>query len=293
MKILVTGANGQVGHCLHQQLINNSMSFKAVTRKQLDITDVSAVERSLKEYQPNIVINAAAYTAVDKAESDQENAFRINRDGVANLASVSSAIGAAIFHISTDYVFAGNNDHPYREDDDTSPQGIYGQSKLAGEIAVIQTNPKHIILRTAWVFGEHGNNFVKTMIRLGRTRDSLGIVADQHGGPTHAGDIATALIRIAHQYIKTGDLPWGTYHYAGMPHTNWYEFARAIFKQVEAENLYDKATPSLNAIATADYPTPAKRPANSRLDCTKIQTNFGIAPSDWQAALNNIKAYAG
>jgi dTDP-4-dehydrorhamnose reductase len=293
MKVLVTGANGQVGYCLQQQLQSIGIEHRALTREELDISDIQAVNTVVASYRPDIIINAAAHTAVDKAESDQENAFRINRDGAANLARASANINSAIFHISTDYVFAGNSEHAYKEDDATEPQGIYGQSKLDGEIAVAQLNPKHIILRTAWVFGEHGNNFVKTMIRLGRTRDSLGIVADQHGGPTYAGDIAAALIHILQRYSFTQDISWGIYHYAGTPHTTWYEFAREIFKQVETTGLYDKAIPNLKAITTADYPTPAKRPANSRLDCIKIHDAFGITPSDWRIALQNIKAYAG
>lgn len=293
MKVLVTGANGQVGYCLQQQLQHLGLEHQALTRAELDIRDEQAVSHILNTYQPSVVINAAAYTAVDKAETDADNAFAINRDGAANLARATAAIGAALFHISTDYVFAGNSQHPYREDDLLGPQGIYGHSKLEGEQAVTHTNPKHIILRTAWVFGEHGNNFVKTMVRLGRTRDSLGVVADQYGGPTYAGDIAAALITIAQQYQQHGDLPWGIYHYAGMPHTSWHGFAQAIFAAVEKGHLYDKAIPQVNPIATSDYPTPAVRPANSRLDCHKIQQTFGIAPSDWHHALHNINAYAG
>lgn len=293
MKILITGANGQVGHCLKQQLVDSNISFVAVTREQLDITDAQAVEHIIQTEQPTVVINAAAYTAVDKAESDEENAFTINRDGIANLARSSARIGAAIFHISTDYVFAGDKNSPYQEDDPTDPQGVYGRSKLAGEQVVIETNPRHIILRTAWVFGEHGNNFVKTMLRLGHTKDTLGVVADQQGSPTYAGDIANALITMADIYCNAGELPWGTYHYAGAPHTNWREFALAIFQQADAAGIYDKPAPAVNPITTADYPTPAKRPANSRLNCTKIEDAFGILPSDWQTALNNIRAYAG
>lgn len=293
MKILITGANGQVGYCLQQQLLNSNIPFVAVTREQLDITDASAVEQLVQAEQPTIVINAAAHTAVDKAETDQENAFAINRDGIANLARSSANIGAAVFHISTDYVFDGEKDSPYSENDVTNPQGVYGHSKLAGEQAALATNPRHIVLRTAWVFGEHGNNFVKTMIRLGRTKDTLGIVADQQGSPTYAGDIAKALISIANIYDNSGELPWGIYHYAGSPYTNWHDFALAIFQQVEASGIYEKPVPALSAITTADYPTPAKRPANSRLDCKKIEDAFGIPPSDWQTALNNIRAYAG
>lgn len=293
MKILITGANGQVGHCLQQQLRDSNIPFTAVTREQLDITDAHAVEQLLQTEQPTIVINAAAHTAVDKAETDQDNAFAINRDGIANLARSSANIGAAVFHISTDYVFDGEKDSPYSENDATNPQGVYGHSKLAGEQAAAAANPRHIILRTAWVFGEHGNNFVKTMIRLGRTKDALGIVADQQGSPTYAGDIAKALLSIADTYSKSGELPWGIYHYAGTPYTNWHSFAQAIFQQVEASGIYEKPVPALSAITTADYPTPAKRPANSRLYCKKIEDAFGIPPSDWQTALNNIRAYAG
>lgn len=293
MKVLVTGANGQVGYCLQQQLKTAGIKYRALTREELDIGDARAALQVVTSYQPDIIMNAAAYTAVDKAEYDQDNAFCINRDGAANLARASAEINAAIFHISTDYVFAGNKEQPYHEGDITTPLGVYGQSKLAGESSVIEENPKHIILRTAWVFGEHGNNFVKTMIRLGRTRDTLSIVADQHGGPTYAGDIANTLIEIAHQYMLNRDIPWGIYHYSGFPYTSWYEFARTIFQRLENTGIYDKPIPTLNAITTADYPTPAKRPANSRLNSSKIQDTFGIASSDWQKALNNIRAYAG
>lgn len=292
MKILVTGANGQVGHALREQLAKTAWDFVALTRAELDISNSVVVEEAITKFQPDIIINAAAYTTVDKAENDQDNAFRINRDGPANLARASASIGAALFHISTDYVYSGESDRPYHENDATGPQGVYGHSKLAGEIAVAQANPKHIILRTAWVFGEHGNNFVKTMIRLGQTRDSLGIVADQHGGPTYAGDIATALLAIADYYARNDSAPWGTYHYSGLPHVSWFQFAQHIFAEVEHAGLYSKATPQLNAITTADYPTPAKRPANSKLDCNKIQQTFGIPPSDWQSALKNITAYS-
>lgn len=291
MKILVTGANGQVGYCLQQQLREQGWDFVALTRTELDISDSVAVNSAVAQYQPDIIINAAAYTAVDKAEQEQALAYTINRDGPANLARAAKDNGAAIFHISTDYVFAGDATGTYSENDSTAPQGVYGHSKLEGEQAVSAANHKHIILRTAWVFGEHGNNFVKTMIRLGSTRDTLGIVADQEGGPTYAGDIASALLSIAKHYATGNTTPWGTYHYAGLPHISWFGFAQQIFAQVEQAALYNKAIPQLNAITTADYPTPAKRPANSKLDCSKLENAFGIAPSDWQSALKNISAY--
>jgi dTDP-4-dehydrorhamnose reductase len=292
MKILVTGANGQVGFCLQQQLRDSSWEFVALTRAELDISDAQAVESVVKQIQPDVIINAAAYTAVDKAEQEPERAFAINRDGAANLARAAKQINAAILHISTDYVFAGDAKGSYKEDAPTAPQGVYGQSKLDGERAVAAATDKHIILRTAWVFGEHGNNFVKTMIRLGNNRDTLGIVADQEGGPTYAGDIAKALIAIAQQYVDGKSIEWGVYHYSGLPHISWFGFAQHIFAEVAQARLYEKTIPQLNAITTTDYPTPAKRPANSKLDCNKIERTFGIAASDWQLALKSIKAYS-
>lgn len=291
MKILVTGANGQVGHCLQQQLSESDWEFVALTRAELDISNAQAVTKAVQEFQPDVIINAAAYTAVDKAEQERELAFAINCDGPANLARAAKQINAAILHISTDYVFAGDASGTYTEDAPTAPQGVYGESKLEGEQTVAVANDKHIILRTAWVFGEQGNNFVKTMIRLGSTRDTLGIVADQEGGPTYAGDIARTLLVIAQQYIAGKTITWGIYHYSGLPHVSWFGFAQHIFAEVEQTKHYEKAIPHLNAIATADYPTPAKRPANSKLDCSKIEQAFGIAPSDWQMALKNINAY--
>lgn len=292
MKILVTGANGQVGCCLQQQLDGTSCEFVALTRPELDISDAQAVDAIVKKIQPAVIINAAAYTAVDKAEQEHELAYAINRDGPANLARAAKAINAAILHISTDYVFAGDAADTYQEEDNTAPQSVYGLSKLEGEQAVALANEKHIILRTAWVFGEHGNNFVKTMIRLGSSRDSLGIVADQEGGPTYAGDIANALLKIAEEYISGKSIRWGIYHYSGMPHISWFGFAQKIFAEVEHAGIYSKVIPSLRPITTADYPTPAKRPANSKLNCSKLEQAFAIAPSDWQKALKNINAYS-
>lgn len=292
MKILVTGANGQVGFCLAQQLANTVWDYLALTREELDITDLCAVEKLVDSYKPNIIINAAAYTAVDKAESDVDAANAINYIGAGNLAQAANAVGAAIFQISTDYVFAGDALSPYSEDDAVAPQGVYGLSKLKGEHLVVASNPHHIVLRTAWVFGEHGNNFVKTMIRLGRDREQLGIVADQLGAPTYAGDIAKTLLKLVQKYEDENALVWGVYHYSGSPQVSWYEFAQEIFLEVSAQDLYTKPMPTLKPIATTDYPTPAKRPVNSRLNCEKIQQEFGAELSDWKLALKNIKAYA-
>lgn len=291
MKVLVTGANGQVGHCLQQQLGMTEWEYSALTRTELDITDQSAVNNIVQKFRPDVVINAAAYTAVDKAESEQDLVYAVNRDGPANLARAAKEIGAAILHISTDYVFSGDATGAYTESAPTNPQGVYGKSKLQGEQAVIVANDKHIILRTAWVFGEHGNNFVKTMIRLGRTKESLSIVADQEGSPTYAHDIAKVLLTIVRRYSEGRPISWGTYHYSGLPYVSWYDFAEAIFVEMERAGLYSKLIPKLTAITTAEYPTAAKRPANSKLDCSKLEKAFGILPCDWRLALKNINTY--
>lgn len=291
MKVLVTGSNGQVGYCLVQQLRQQNADFLALDRDQLDITQRQAVWQTVSDYRPDVIINAAAYTAVDKAESEAEQAFAINRDGAAYLAEAAQQIGAAMLHISTDYVFDGQATQPYTETDATAPQGVYGQSKLAGEQAVLAACSRSIILRTAWVFGEHGHNFVKTMLRLGRERDSLGIVSDQHGAPTYAGDIAAALLHIAHHITQGKPTEYGIYHFSGKPYVSWYQFAEAIFQQAQQQGILAN-TPQLLAIATPDYPTPAKRPANSCLQLDKIQQVFGISPSDWQQALTQLAPYA-
>ncbi|WP_409422873.1 dTDP-4-dehydrorhamnose reductase [Pseudaeromonas sp. ZJS20] len=291
MRILIAGARGQVGSLLRQQASLRGWDVLAVDREELDITDPVAVNGRVAQWRPQVIINAAAHTAVDKAESEVAASFAINRDGPANLAAAAQQVGAVLLHISTDYVFAGDKVGLYVESDAVAPQGVYGASKLAGEQAVAAACPRHLILRTAWVFGEQGNNFVKTMLRLAASRDSLGIVADQFGGPTYAGDIAAALLTMAQQALAPGFSQWGLYHFAGEPHVSWHGFANAIF-QVAVEQGVLARQPAVQGIGTADYPTPAKRPANSRLDCRKIRQVFGILPSDWPRALQNIKAYA-
>jgi dTDP-4-dehydrorhamnose reductase len=288
-KFLITGANGQVGYCLTQQL-QGKAEILAVDRDGLDITDREAVFRTVADFRPDVIINAAAHTAVDRAETEIELSEAININGAKYLAEAAAEIDALILHISTDYVFNGQGDKPYSETDPVDPQGVYGKTKQAGEIAVQNANPKSVILRTAWVFGEHGNNFVKTMLRLGKEREVLGVVADQFGSPTYAGDIAAALIEIANQILAGKQNAFGIYHFSGQPYVNWHEFASEIFQQAVLQKILEKA-PLVNAIATSDYPTPAKRPANSRLDLTKIQKTFGINPSDWKNALLNLKSY--
>ena len=288
MNILITGADGQVGRELVLQLQNRA-TVLAANRAALDITDSAAVERTVAGFRPDVIINAAAYTAVDKAESDADTAYAVNRDAVRHLAQAAAAHKAVLLHISTDYVFDGTAEAPYRETDPVNPQSVYGKSKLAGEQAAAAC-PRHIILRTAWVFGAHGGNFVKTMLRLGRERDSLGIVADQYGAPTPAAAIADALVAIADAVHQPGFANWGIYHYSGSPYTSWHGFAERIFQAAAAQGILP-AVPQLNAIATADYPTPARRPANSRLDCGKIRRVFGIEAANWQAALADLQPY--
>ncbi|EKO3767281.1 dTDP-4-dehydrorhamnose reductase [Vibrio metschnikovii] len=291
MRVLVTGSRGQVGHCLTQQLSTmKGVVFLAVDRDQLDITHHAQVDAVVNEFKPNIIINAAAHTAVDRAEQEIELSYAINRDGPQYLAQAAYKVGAVILHISTDYVFSGDKPSSYLESDPTAPQGVYGESKLAGEIAVAQACPRHIILRTAWVFGEHGNNFVKTMLRLAQTRDALCVVADQYGGPTYAGDIANALLMMGKAIVKGKSTAFGAYHFSGLPHVSWHEFACTIFAKAREQGILNKPL-QVNAITTQEYPTPAKRPANSRLETQKIHQHFSVVASDWCAALNHLIDY--
>ncbi len=291
MKILIAGKNGQVGRSLVNILeTQTELTFLALGHEELDITDSIQVNKTVSEFQPNIIINAAAYTAVDKAEQECELAYAINKDGPKNLALAANKVNAAIIHISTDYVFDGNGNNNYTELAVTAPQSEYGRSKLAGEHAVAQACAKHIILRTAWVFSEHGNNFVKTMLRLAKTRDSLGVVSDQYGGPTYAGDIANAILTISRQIALESE-GYGIYHFSGYPHVSWHKFAEKVFEIALEQELLVQPI-QVNPITTQEYPTPAKRPANSRLNCDKINNVFGIKQSDWQTALVRIKEYS-
>jgi len=290
MKLLIVGAAGQVGQELSARA-NPQWLVKAVDRLGLDIADEVAVDRLITNFAPDVIINAAAYTAVDKAESDEAKAFSINGHGAGYLAQAAHKSGAALLHISTDYVFPGDKKGAYCEDDATGPAGVYGASKLAGEEAIITYCPRHIILRTAWVFGEFGNNFVKTMLRLAKDRDVLSVVGDQYGSPTWAGDIAEALLKIAQKIEEHSEVEWGTYHFSGYPYTTWANFADEILTAAVTEGLIEKK-PVIRPITTAEYPTPATRPLNSQLDCSKILRNFQIKPSEWRAALKNITAYS-
>ncbi|MFH4893840.1 dTDP-4-dehydrorhamnose reductase [Vibrio diabolicus] len=291
MRVLITGGRGQVGFCLTKRLSEyENTTVLSLDKEELDITNQDAVKATVQKFKPTIIINAAAHTAVDRAEEEVELSYAINRDGPKFLAEGAQEVGAAILHISTDYVFEGNKDGEYLEIDVTNPQGVYGASKLAGEIEVAKSCEKHIILRTAWVFGENGNNFVKTMLRLGVTRDSLSIVGDQFGGPTYAGDIANALVKMAERISEGDVVEYGVYHYAGLPHVSWFEFADVIFDTAIEQGILNKK-PILTSITTEQYPTPAKRPNNSRMSTQKITDTLNIEASDWKAAIANIKEY--
>ncbi len=289
LKVALTGANGQLGYQLVKKLADK-VTLLALDRAALDITNSAEVVETLSAFAPDVIINAAAYTAVDKAEQEPELAKAINETGPENLAKVAAKLDAVLIHVSTDYVFDGQSDKPYVETNATNPQSIYGLTKLNGEQAVAKHCAKHLILRTAWVFAEHGNNFVKTMLRLAESRPELGVVADQIGGPTYAGDIAEAIISIVSQLSAENERRYGVYHYSGAPYVSWHQFACSIFQQALQQQLIVQA-PKVNAITTAEYPTPAKRPAFSMLDCSKIQQVFAVLPSNWQTALNNLIFY--
>lgn len=287
MKILVTGGHGQVGSELERLGTVKDYEILLTDHQHLDISDSKAVSDYFNNQTPDICINAAAYTAVDKAEEDSDSAFAINRDGAKNLAQACQELEIPLLHISTDYVFDGSQFLPYSELDQPSPASVYGQSKWEGDQQVMQIVSRHIILRVAWVFAANGHNFVKTMLRLGAERDQLGIVSDQLGGPTWAGDIAEALLHIVDQSASGEDFEWGVYNFIGQPAVSWFDFATIIFDQAVEMGLLEHA-PKLNAISTSDYPTPAKRPMNSVLDCSKIRDNFGIEQPDWRLGLEKV-----
>jgi dTDP-4-dehydrorhamnose reductase len=284
MKLLVLGSGGQVGRELCRLPWPAGYALAGFDRAEVDITQPASASRAVARERPDIVVNAAAYTAVDRAESEPEAAWAGNCTGPANLAAACAGTGTPLIHISTDYVFDGTKSDPYREDDPVAPLGVYGQSKEAGDRAVREALASHVILRTAWVYSAHGHNFVKTMLRLADERPVLRVVADQTGSPTGATDVAAAIATIVQQ-LAAGSRCWGTYHFTAAGAVTWHGFAEAIFAEAAP---WRGPAPRVEAIATADYPTPARRPANSRLDCTKIGEVFGIGPRPWREALAEV-----
>lgn len=284
MKLVVTGASGQVTRALQEGAAAAGVEVICLSRPEFDLADAGNAMALLEKIKPDVVISAAAYTAVDLAENNAEEAAAVNATGPGRLAAACAALNLPILHLSTDYVFDGAKPTPYREDDATGPTGVYGATKLAGETAVAAANPRHVILRTAWVYAHEGKNFVKTMLRLAETRPVLGVVSDQFGCPTYATDIAAVLFEIARQVKdKPAGAPcFGVFHMAGGGDTSWAGFASAIFALAASHAL---PVAAVNPIASADYPTPARRPANSRLDGTRLREIFGVSMPHWHDGL--------
>lgn len=282
MRALVFGSTGQVARELRRSAGGLGIDATFLDRAAADLADPEACAAAVRNASADVVVNAAAYTAVDKAEDERELATAINGTAPGAIATACAEKGLPFLHVSTDYVFDGTPGRAWREDDPTAPLGAYGRSKLAGEDAVKAATDDHVILRTAWVFSAHGNNFVKTMLKVGRGRPEMRVVGDQVGCPTAAADIAGALWTIAEDF-RRGRGRAGVFHYAGTPEASWAEFAKAIFARADwAEK------PDVTVISTADWPTKAARPANSVLDCGAIASAYGIAQPDWQLALDEV-----
>ncbi|MFW2590045.1 dTDP-4-dehydrorhamnose reductase [Sagittula sp. SSi028] len=270
--ILIFGRNGQVA----QELARKAPALRGLGRAQVNLLQPGAAAQAIADHSPNVVINASAYTAVDRAETETAEAQQLNSEAPAEMARTCAERGIPFLHVSTDYIFDGSGSLARSETDPVGPLNVYGHSKLAGEDAVRASGAQALILRTSWVFSAHGGNFVKTMLRLSESRDALSIVSDQIGGPTPAADIAATLLTCA-RAMQAGQAG-GTYHYSGGPAVSWADFAREIFRQA---GRHVRVTD----IPTADYPTPAARPLNSRLNCAKLKADFGITQPDWQAGL--------
>ncbi len=274
-KILVTGANGQLGQCLQKLAVSEeNWEFVFADSKTLDISDKKAVLDFFWEHEPSVCINAAAYTAVDLAETEVEKAFLINADGTENLASACLEYGTQFIHVSTDYVFDGENNLPYTEEDFTNPLGVYGASKLAGEELALEVNPCSIIIRTSWVYSEFGKNFVKTMLQLFQSKEELNVVNDQWGQPTNANDLAEVILKMVNSPKR---IP-GIFNFSNIGEITWFQFAQKI---AELSNSKIK----LNPINTEQYPTPARRPKNSTLDLDKIKNSYSVTPIEWEESL--------
>ncbi|MHC1725660.1 MAG: dTDP-4-dehydrorhamnose reductase [Syntrophobacteraceae bacterium] len=282
----VLGSRGMLARDLIESLVRSGCTAAGFDLPEVDITNEETIKASLLQsgHPPEVVINCAAYTAVDKAETDPEIAYAVNAGGPEKLAGICTPLKIPVIHISTDYVFDGHSPSPYREEDTPYPLSIYGKSKLDGEIAIRSNASEYLILRTAWLYGVHGQNFVKTILRLAREREELRIVSDQRGSPTWTQDLANAITliisNIATDRVK---IPWGTYHFCNTGETTWYDFARAI---VEEAQLYETLkVRRILPISTGDYPLPAKRPANSALDCRRISTTFKLHQPPWRQSL--------
>jgi dTDP-4-dehydrorhamnose reductase len=290
VRILVTGKNGQVGFELQRALAPLG-EVRAVGSAECDLADEAAVRALVRGFAPDVIVNPAAYTAVDRAESEPDQAAAVNARAPAVLGEEATRLGATVIHFSTDYVFDGESERPYRESDPTNPQSVYGATKVAGERALAAATPRHLILRTSWVVGAHGANFAKTMLRLAAERDALRVVADQYGAPTSAALLADLTAHLVRQLQREGadGFPYGLYHVAGGGETNWCDYARFVIEEALAAGKPLKTRPeSVIAITTAEYPTPARRPANSRLDATSFREAFGLVLPPWQDGVRHI-----
>jgi dTDP-4-dehydrorhamnose reductase len=276
--ILVFGGAGQLGQELVQAAKAGGVALTALSRADADIAAAADIRRGLARHRPSVVVNAAAYTKVDLAESEPDEARRANETGPGVLADACAQAGIPLLHFSTDFVFDGRKQGAYVESDAVAPLSVYGRTKAAGEAAVRRAAPRHVIVRTSWVYGAYGSNFLKTMLRLARERDELRVVADQHGAPTSTRDLARIVLALAPR-LAAGENAWGTYHFAGRGFTTWHGFADAI---VAAAAPALGRRPLVTAITAAEYPAAARRPANSRLDCTLFERTFGLSPRPWQ-----------
>lgn len=283
--VLVTGGSGQVGHALARRSWPAPIRVLAPGRADLDLTDLAVVKALIAAEQVDAVINCAAYTAVDRAETEVAAAFEANALAPAVLAQATREADVPLVHVSTDYVFDGEASGAYEVDDPIRPVSVYGASKAAGEYAVRLGNPRSAVVRTAWVVSDRRANFVKTMLRLGQERDVMRVVADQRGAPTFAEDLAEALATVALRMIDDRSAPTGIFHFSNAGPTTWHGFASAIFEEADARGL---RTPRLEAITTSDYPTPARRPANSLLSTARILRDYGIAPAAWRDGLGPL-----
>ena len=281
MRVLVTGLNGQVARALRDARGANELELAFLGRPRLDLDRPQTIAPTVAQFAPDIVLSVAAYTAVDAAEADRDAAFRANAESPGELAAAARRVGAPVLHLSTDYVFDGSKPGPYVETDPTGPATVYGASKLAGEEAVRAEQPDSLILRTAWVHAPWGSNFVRTMLRLAETRDAVSVVADQHGAPTYAPDIAKALLTLAAAAFRR-EGPFGVFHMSGAGDTTWADFAQAVF---EGSAERGGPTAQVRPIPTAEYPTPAPRPLNSRLDCSTLARAWGVRLPDWRDGL--------
>ena len=279
MKILVLGCKGQLGRCLNDQLTNTDHEVIYTSREQIDIADFEQTKNQIHKISPDLIINATAYTAVDKAEEDQKIANLINHLAVKNIAEICNQKGCWLIHISTDYVFDGNSKVPYKENDQTNPQGVYGETKLKGEFAIQSSGCKHIIIRTAWVFSEYGNNFLKTMLSLGADKEELSIVDDQIGCPTYAQDIAISIKAIIPKIINK-KISSGVFNYCGNQSCSWYKFAKIIFEEAKTRRM--PAPSKIHPIASDAFQTKARRPQYSVLDSSLIESVFLVRASDWR-----------